>query len=228
MSVILFTGGSRGIGKKVIQKLSKDYHVLNLSRTKSRIFGVEDLQCDLSNSQDIKKIFSKIKKIDCLINNAAITKFSNNNFENFSRIIDINVKAVYYCSELSLKFLKKSKCPRIINISSINAELAFPKNPGYVCSKGGLNALTRSLALDYSKYGILVNSISPGYINDGMAKKSYLDLNLRRQRVNRMIIKRFGTPNDIYSTIKFLIDKGSSYITGADIKVDGGWTARGL
>jgi gluconate 5-dehydrogenase len=225
---VVITGGSKGIGKKISEKLSVNYNVFNLSRTKINLKKIKNVYCDVQNLQSIKDAFKKINKIDCLINNAGISYYNKDKFINFSNIIDVNLKGVYYCCELALRKLKSSKISKIINISSINAYLAFPGNPGYVSSKGAVNSLTRALALDYSKFGISVNSISPGYINEGMAKKSFENKKLRQQRLDRMIIKRFGTAQDIYSVIKFLMDKDTKYITGEDIKVDGGWTARGL
>jgi len=228
MLTIVITGGSKGIGKKISEKLSKNCRVFNLSRTKVNLKKVQNIYCDIKDIQSIEVALKKINKIDCLINNAAISFYNKDKFINFSEIVDVNLKGVYYCCELALTKLKKSKSPKIINISSINAYLAFPNNPGYVSSKGAINSLTRALALDYSKFGISVNSISPGYINEGMAKDSFENKKLRQQRLDRMIIKKFGTAQDIYSVIKFLIDKDTKYITGEDIKVDGGWTAKGL
>ena len=106
--------------------------------------------------------------------------------------------------------------------------MAFPKNPGYISSKSGVVALTRSLALDYGRHGLNVNSISPGYINDGMAKKSYKNLKERKKRIDRMIINRFGEANDLFGVIDLLISNNSNYITGQDIVVDGGWLAKGF
>jgi NAD(P)-dependent dehydrogenase (short-subunit alcohol dehydrogenase family) len=75
---------------------------------------------------------------------------------------------------------------------------------------------------------VRVNSISPGYIKDGMSKKSFRNLKLRKQRVDRMIIKRWGSASDLFGAIEYLISDQSSYVTGQDIVIDGGWVARGL
>ena len=89
-------------------------------------------------------------------------------------ILKVNLNGSFYCSYEALKIFKKKRRGIIINIGSINAYQAFPKNPGYVSSKGGLISLTRSLALDYSRYGVRVNSISPGYIKTNMTKKKII------------------------------------------------------
>ena len=88
--------------------------------------------------------------------------------------------------------------------------------------------LTKSMALDYRKYQIRVNSISPGYILTNMTINSYKNKKQYKDRLNRTILKRWGKPTDLVGIIKFLISEDSSYITGEDIVVDGGWLARGL
>ena len=95
-------------------------------------------------------------------------------------------------------------------------------------SKGAVLSLTKALALDYGKYNVKVNSISPGYINEGMSKMSFKDKKKRQERLNRMIIKRWGNPKDLYGAIDFLISDKSNYITGQDLVIDGGWLSKGL
>ena len=166
---ILITGTSRGIGKEISNFLSKQNHnVYSLSRKKIKI--PNHIACDITDLSDLKKKLNKIKKLDVIINNAAITKTSLDKFKNFTKILETNVIAPYFISEILLKKIKKSQNPSIINISSINAYQAFPNNPGYVSSKAALNSLTKSLALDYGKHKIRVNSISLGYIYRGISK----------------------------------------------------------
>ncbi len=114
----------------------------------------------------------------------------------------------------------------IINITSLNAELAFPDNPAYVAFKGGLKQLTKSLALDLGKYNIRVNNIGPGYMRTNMTKKGWA--NNRKLIEDRTILGRWGTPDDLIGTAIFLLSSASSYITGQDIYVDGGYLTKGL
>jgi NAD(P)-dependent dehydrogenase (short-subunit alcohol dehydrogenase family) len=227
---IVITGASRGIGKKIADYLSsiKGYRVINISRGKNNNLKIKNLQCNISNYDEVKKTFKKIKKIDVLINNSGIARFSKNCVKNFDEIIKTNLNGSFYCSIESLKFLKKQKSSSIINISSINAYQAFPNNPGYVSSKGAILSLTKALALDFGKKNIRVNSISPGYINDGMSIKSFKNFKLNKQRVDRMIIKRWGCASDLFGAIEYLISEKSSYVTGQDIVIDGGWISKGL
>ena len=106
--------------------------------------------------------------------------------------------------------------------------LAFPNNPGYVSSKGGVRSLTKALALDYSNFKIRVNSISPGYINDGMSKYIYMYKKKNKKRLQRMILKRWGTPEDLFGIVEYLFSSKSSYVTGQDFVIDGGWISKGL
>lgn len=116
----------------------------------------------------------------------------------------------------------------VINITSIGSYLGFPGNPAYIASKGGIRALTKALALDYASKKIRVNNIVPGYIHTPMAEKSYLDEKSNRERLDRMMIKRWGEAEDLVGAAIYLSSDASSYVTGIDLIIDGGWTAKGL
>ena len=104
----------------------------------------------------------------------------------------------------------------------------YDRSAGYQASKGGLAALTRSLAYDLAKSSIRVNNIVPGYIHTQMTEESFINEELRIQREDRMLIKRWGEPIDLVGAAIFLASDASSYITGTDIYVDGGWSIKGL
>ena len=222
---IVLTGSGRGIGAYLFDNLKKKHKVIGISRSEGKR---TTFRADISKKEEVKKIFSKIPVIDVLINNASISDAHRDELINFDKILSTNLNGTFYCSFFSIPKLKKSKVRKIINISSINAHVALPNNPGYVASKGGINALTRSFAVDYGKYGIKVNSLSLGYINAGMSKKSYFDKAKRMSRSNNTILKKWGTEKDVLNSINFLIDNSSNYITGSDIVIDGGWLAKGL
>ena len=223
--IILITGSSKGIGSYLYSSLKKKHSVIGISSSNSKN---TDYICDISKKEKVKKIFGKISKIDVLINNASVTEVRKNKILNFEETLNVNLNGTFYCSHYALTKFKKSEIKRIINISSINAHVGFPNNPGYVASKGGVNALTRSLAVDYGKYGIKVNSLSLGYIATGMSKKSFNDPVKRKQRSKNTILNCWGRPIDILGAVEFLISEKSNYITGSDIVVDGGWLAKGL
>lgn len=225
MENIVLTGSTRGIGKYLYDHLSNSYNVIGISRKPSKR---AQFNCDISSSKNVEKIFKKIKKIDILINNASVTDVSKNQIKNFDYTIKSNLNGTFYCCYYALNKLKKSKSPKIINISSINAHAGFPENPGYVSSKGGVNSLTKSLAVDYGKYNIKVNSISLGYISEGMSKQSYNNIKKQKVRSKNTILNRWGNPSDVLEVIEFIINSKNLYITGSDFLVDGGWLAKGL
>ena len=223
---IIITGHSKGIGKKLAEYfVNKGHIVYGISRTKSSNKKIHQFKCDIENSKKIKEIFNKINKFDILINNTSISSFSKDPYKNFRKIINTNLIGTFNCCQRSTNHIKGGS---IINIASINAHMAFPNNPGYVSSKGGVKSLTQSLALDYAKYNIRVNSVSPGYINEGMSSKSFKNKEKKKERLNRMVIKRWGKAEDLFGIIDYLISSKSSYVTGQDFLIDGGWTIKGL
>ena len=112
---IVITGASRGIGKKIADYLSsiKGYKIINIARRKNNNPKIKNLICDISNYDDVKKTFKKIKNIDVLINNSGIARFSKNYIKNFDQIIKTNLNGSYYCSVESLKFLKKKNVQQL-------------------------------------------------------------------------------------------------------------------
>ena len=123
--------------------------------------------------------------------------------------------------------MAKNKSGSIINITSLGAELGFPNNPSYQMSKAGLRQLTKALARDWGEFGIRANNIYPGYIKTAMTTKSFNDRKLNNQRSDNTLLKRWGEPEDLIGPALFLVSDASSYMTGTDIYVDGGWTANG-
>lgn len=234
----IITGGSRGIGAEIASAFIKaGANVICISRSKPAIKDQPKFSyyiCDISDSQKIKSIFESInsyyKGIDILVNAAGISlpidcnKY--NEFERFSKTLTVNLLATYECCEIVSKFMHKGSS--IINITSIGSMLGFPANPGYVASKGGVMALTKALAIDLSPMSIRVNNIVPGYFKTKMTHNSFKDKKMYNERLDRMIIKRWGSVEDIIGAAIFLASNSSSYVTGTDLIIDGGWTAKGI
>ena len=233
----IVTGSSRGIGAGIaLSFLKADANLICISRSEKPEF--KELvsyykTCDITNAQQFDEICQQTCKlyggIDILVNAAGISLPSNNcssKFEQFSKTLSVNLTSIYQCCEIASQSIRNGGS--IVNITSIGSILGFPDNPGYVASKGGVRALTKALAQDFSNKNIRVNNIAPGYIKTDMTLKSFTDSNANKQRVDRMIIKRWGNVDDIASAAIFLASNASSYITGTDIIVDGGWTAKGI
>jgi len=239
--IIIITGGNGGIGNTLSKKMSEqDGIVYSLDKQFSRKnvgkSKIIQKKCDILNKNQLKnvckEIFEKHKKIDVLINCAGITRTGKNgaeyNTEDWKETIDVNLTGTFLTSQSVLKYMKKKKNGSIINITSINAELGFPNNPAYVASKGGVKMLSKSLAKDFGKFGIRVNNLGPGYIGTGMVKKSFDNKKEYNLREKHTVLGRWGTVDDLVGPCIFLSSNASSYITGQDIYVDGGWLSNGL
>jgi len=242
--VVLITGSGKGIGRHLAYSMAqcsafvycidKKFPEEIPKDIKKNMFHIT---CDITNEKSFrtvcKKIFLKHKKIDVLINNAGITTplMKGKLFyekENWEKTININLTASFFCSQEVIRYMIKRKSGSIINITSLNAEIAFPKNPSYVASKGGLKMLGKALAKDWGKYGIRVNNLGPGYIKTDMTKKSFSNKKLREERTKHTMLGRWGDKNDLVGPCIFLASDASSYITGQDVYVDGGWLANSI
>ncbi len=245
--IALVTGAARGNGKAISKALLKagatviltDLLKEELEKTiqelKNEKLDAFMLHVDITKSSDVSKIkqfiVDNFKRIDILVNNAAVT-IPNSLFdytdEQWDKTYETNLKAPFMISRELAKIMKENKSGVIINITSINAEVAFPNNPAYVAFKGGLKQLSKSLALDLGKYGIRVNNVGPGYFVTDMTKKSWSDPVLRKKIEGRTILGRWGSPEELGGLVIFLCSDSSSYITGQDFYIDGGWLAKGL
>ena len=130
------------------------------------------------------------------------------------------------CSAVSA-YMKERGKGSIVNITSLAAERGFPNNPSYQISKAGVRQATKAMARDWGEYNIRVNNICPGYIRTMMTADSFKSPQKNKERLDNMIIKRWGTPEDLVGPVAFLISDASAYITGSDIYVDGGWICNG-
>lgn len=187
---------------------------------------------ELTSEEDIREQFLKLPEvIDILVNCAGFTSGERSEkypVELWKKTIDINLTAPFLISQLAAERMIPNHGGSIINITSIGAELGFPNNPAYGATKSGLKQLTKAFACDWAQYGIRVNNVGPGYTRTKMTSGSWQDEELRRERTERMMIKKWAEPEDIVGIVLFLGSDMARYITGQDIYVDGGWTAKGM
>jgi len=242
--VIIVTGAGRGIGLHLATEMAKhDAFVYCIDKEflkkipkklERKLFQIKcDIIEDIDFSKVCKQIFLKHKRIDVLVNNAGVSYAIQQQSKLYPKnkwddTIAVNLTAAFTCSQAVIKYMKKNKMGSIINITSIIAELGFPRNPPYVASKGGLKMLGKALAKDWGKFGIRVNSIGPGYIKTDMTMRRFLDKKSRKKREERTLLGRWGEVDDLVGPCIFLASDAARYVTGIELYVDGGWTANGL
>lgn len=197
---------------------------------------VRSLCLDLTEADAGARIVAAIDgrdgRLDVLVNNAGISIGGDPlacTLEAWRRTLAVNVEAAFFVSQAAAGLMRKCGGGSIINLTSLNAEQAFPGNPAYVASKGALKMLGKSLALDLACYGIRVNNLGPGYFRTAMTEASWADEERRAARASRTMLGRWGEPaSDLAGTILLLASEAGSYITGQDFYVDGGWLGQGL
>jgi len=235
MQNVLVTGGSSGIGNSIIKILNQNgYNSINFDLKKNNYpnFYKTDLASIKSIYKNFNAVVKKYKKIHSLINCAGVTfpgNSKNYSLKSWETTLKVNLTAPFVLSQIVGKNMIKNKIKgSIVNITSIGAELAFPDNPAYQASKAGLKHLTKALAYDFSKYNIRVNSLAPGYTVTPMNRKSFKNKILKKKRSNQSMLNRWGFPFEIAETAIFLISEKSSFTTGQNFIVDGGWTSKGF
>ena len=236
--VVIVTGGGGGSGLEIVKKfleLGSKVYSLDVSYKKKINIknNLIEIKINLSKVNEIKKIsqyiLKKEKKIKCIVNNAGVSLVNKNkNFQKYWDLtLDINVRAPYLLvNYLKNRLIKNNSS--IINITSIASKTAMYNNPAYNSSKAALAALTLSQALDFASIGVRANAVCPGYIKTRMTNKSFKDHGLRRVRTKRMMIERYGEPEDVANAVLFLASQNSKYINGEEIVVDGGLTKKGI
>lgn len=245
--VAIVTGSNRGIGKGIAIALAKEgcKVVVNSHKKSDDAFEVvEEIKnsgsdaifvvADVSKEKDaknlVKKTIDRFGKLDILVNNAGILVLgtvTSLTEKKWNKQMNVNLKGVFLCSKYGIQqMIKQGKSGRVINISSIAGLVGFPGISAYCASKGGVTELTREEALDCAKYGITVNAINPGVIVTDMTKDMLKDKKTRKMLMENTPIGRFGQPEDIGNAAVFLALDESSFITGHNLVVDGGWTAR--
>lgn len=244
--VVIITGGARGIGRALVEGFAQaeacvaivDRLTHELEETRksypSPEFCVLAINRDLTDDGVIPEIVDLVidsfGRIDVLINCAGITIPSPPPYptDNWEETIDTNLRAPFKLMREVSRHMVAQGSGSIINITSLNADLAFPNNPAYLSSKGGLKMMSKGFALDLGKYGVRVNNLGPGYTRAPTSMESYNDPVRRKEREARTILGRWAEPEDMVGAAIFLASDASSYVTGQDLYVDGGWSAKGL
>ena len=233
---ILLTGATGVIGKSILEKLiSAGSNVLATGTNDQKLKNIKDkyknlnvLKFDISDHKNIDQFVEDCSsilsnKIDVLINNAGITQDNLSirmKEEEWKKVIDINLTSTFLISKYVIKKMLKNKKGKIINVTSVVGHSGNIGQANYAASKAAIIAMSKSLALEYGKKNITVNSVSPGFIiSDMTAKISEEHTNIMKSRIS---LNKFGNPEDVANSIVFLSSELSDYITGETIHVNGG------
>lgn len=240
--VVLITGAAQGIGKAIAWELAKhqydiviNYHTSQKAADdlKSEIienFGVRCLTigADVSDPEQVDQMITQVEEqldgVDILINNAAIdlsNLFHLKNAEEFRRTLDVNVIGAFNCSKRVYEHMLKQEYGRIINIASTNGiNTYYPMCIDYDASKAALISLTHNLAFEMGPY-VHVNCIAPGFIGTENELDGY-DEEFLKEEVEKIMVKRYGDPQEVAYLVRFLISDQADYINNTVIRIDGG------
>ena len=233
--IAIITGAAKGIGKSISKRLiSENYFTIlvDVDIENGNVLANElgtsakFIPCDISNENQVVSLFDKVfeefGKVDILINNAGIIKDNviwKMPVKDFDKVVDINLKGTWLMCKIAGSLMREQNYGRIINITS-RAWLGNVGQSNYSASKAGVVGLTRVLALELGRYGVLVNAIAPGLIDTPLTQK--LPKEVQKKLIQAQPTKSMGQPEDIANVVAFLCDDRTQFITGQTIYVDGG------
>ncbi len=235
--VCIVTGGAQGIGEACARRFAAEgakVVIADLDDTRGHALAVElgamYVHCDVGDKSQVDALVSQTVQrhgtIDVLVNNAGIFKaadFLDVTEADFDAVLRVNLKGAFLVGQAVARVMARAGKGSIVNMSSVNAVLAIPNIASYNVSKGGINQLTRVMALALADKGIRVNAVAPGTIATELAARAVLTSEEAKARImSRTPMKRLGEPHEIADTVAYLASDAASYITGEIVVVDGG------
>jgi len=238
--IAVVTGGAKGIGKSIVvalNSLGMKTVIADIDeasgrklekKLKSKGFKAEFVYTDVSKSNSVNKLINYVIKrysrIDVFVNNAGVlhdAQIIDIDDETWDRVLEVNLRGVFYCCRAVIPYMIEQKSGKIINIASLGGKRGS-SNAGvdYCASKGGIMALTRQLAFQVSKYNINVNAVAPSTTETELIKDR--SDKQKKRIISKIPVNRLGRPEDTAAAVLFLASTGSDYITGETIDVNGG------
>ncbi len=233
---IIVTGATGGIGNSIIKTLNDSKanilatgtKINKLEELKSKYNRVKILQFDISKKENIEKFIDDATNqldgnLDCIINNAGVTRDNlaiRMSIEEWNKVLDVNLTSTFLLSKFAIKKMLKNKSGKIINITSVVGHTGNLGQSNYTASTAAINAMSKSLAIEYAKKNININCISPGFIETAMTDK--IDEKFKEAIISKIPSARLGQPEDIANAVLFLASNQSDYINGETLHVNGG------
>ena len=240
----LVTGASSGIGEAIANRLAAAgakviivyrSHAAAAKKTVANINGTGGeaiaIHADMASERDIKSLFVQVRKairpLDILVNSAGVEDrraFLTMPVKDWDQVMNVNLRAVFLCSQLAAQSMVKRKRGVIINISSVHAFLPWVGYSHYCASKGGLEMLMKTMALELAGRGVRINNVAPGAISTPINSSWLHDAAKVRRELKRIPLHRIGRPEEVASAVRFLASDEASYVTGTTLIIDGGRT----
>ena len=240
--VAVVTGGSSGIGLRFVQAyLDAGAKVIAVSRTpgpltdlaNNQVGQLVHISADLSDIASIEKLPQQLVdvfgQVDILVNAAGVNPRKNSDnlgLDEWNMTLNLNLTAPYILAQGLAKGMRQRGWGRIINIASLQSERAFPNGIAYGATKGGVAQLTRAMAEEWSRDGVGVNAIGPGFFPTALTQRVFENSDLVDQLAAQTCIGRNGSLDDLVGPLMFLSSPASDYGTGQILYVDGGFTAK--
>ncbi len=238
--IALVTGGSRGIGRSIAERLAKEgfyvviNYVSNESAAKDVLSAIENAggkgqiaPFDVSDfdatQKAVEDIVEELGGLHILINNAGITHDTlmlRMKEEDWTNVISVNLNGVFNCTKAVTRIMIKQRYGRIINLTSVVGEMGNSGQTNYAASKAGIIGFTKAAAREMASRSITVNAVSPGFIETDITMA--LTDEIRKSYIEKIPLGRFGSPKDITGVVAFLTSDEASYITGEVVRVNGG------
>jgi len=241
--VALITGSSRGVGSAVALGFAKEGAKVIVNYTSNEKAANEVAEAikqigsqaivvrgDVAKREEadslVQAAIDEFGRLDILVNNAGFTRpamMLKMTEEQWDEVLDIHLKGAFLCSQAAGRQMKEQNNGKIINVTSVAGLVGTVGQINYSAAKGGIISMTKSIARELARYNVCANVISIGILAMGMSEKITTDEKLKEIYMNRILLRRFGQPEDVSPAFVFLASDESNYITGQILCVDGGY-----
>lgn len=231
-AVAVVTGGSRGIGLAIAQKMASlgvAVAVFDLAPPSDE--NLRFVETDVSDAESVTSSFEMLDRVDTLVNNAGIQRIAlveSRDVESWDAVLSVNLTGAFLCTSAAMPHLKETS-GSVISVGSAAARVGLPGRAAYAAAKAGLEGFTRTLAVEAAQYGVRANVVAPGYTATGLVRQAIEDGSLEEKwMLERLPLNRLAQPSEIADAVVFLASEEAAYVTGQVLTVDGGWTVQGI